>query len=295
MKDRHKGAVLMAITAVMWSIGGVLVKFIPWHPVTIVGFRALITVGIIGLYMKIVKMRIVFTKRSITIGVILCANAFCYIIATKLTTAANAVVLQFTTPIYLLIYQAVFKKQKLRVADILVVVFTLGGISLFFIEQVGGGSLLGNCVALLSGMVFAGLLVTTAGVTEEVRLSGLFYGDIFAAIIGVPTYFVFDSPTTSPVILAVLILGVFQLGIPYIIYSKAAKLATPLTCSLISALEPLCNPIWVYLFIGENPGYWALIGGSIVIASVTIWCIWDGKQKEALELADEGSQAKTIV
>lgn len=282
MKDRHKGAVLMAITAVMWSTGGVLIKFIPWHPVTIVGFRALVTMGVIGLYMAFTKTRLVFTKRSITIGLILCVNAFCYIIATKLTTAANAIVLQFSTPIYLLIYQVAFQKQKLRLGDLLVVVFTLGGISLFFIEQVGGGSLLGNCIALFSGFCFAGVFLTTSGVKDEVRLSGLFFGGLFAAIIGVPTILLLPSPLSPPVLLAVIFLGIFQLGVPYLIYAKAVKLATPLTCSLISALEPLCNPIWVFLFLGENPGYWALIGGIVVITSVTLWCVWDEKQREVV-------------
>lgn len=162
-------------------------------------------------------------------------------------------------------------------ADILVVLFTLSGIALFFFDQIDGGQLLGNLVAILSGLFFAAMFITTSGVDESTRMSGILEGQLLAACIGIPFVFVFDTQVTTTAVLCIIVLGVFQLGIPYVFFGLAAKHCPPLACSLLSAVEPLLNPVWVAIFIGEAPTAFALIGGAIVILSVTLWCVYNQK------------------
>ena len=100
-------------------------------------------------------------------------------------------------------------------------------------------------------------------------------------LIGAPLSFVYDTPVTAANILYIVLLGVVQLGIPYILFSLSAKYCSALTCSLLSVLEPLFNPIWVFLVLGEQPGAYALIGGAVVLLTITLWCVWDGRQKQA--------------
>ncbi len=108
-------------------------------------------------------------------------------------------------------------------------------------------------------------------------MSGILIGHLFTAIIGVPMIFVFPTPVTSTAVLSILALGIVQLGIPYVFYGLAVKTCPPLACSLIGAIEPLLNPVWVFLFSGEAPGVYALFGGAIVIFAVTGWCVWRDK------------------
>ena len=105
-------------------------------------------------------------------------------------------------------------------------------------------------------------------------MSGILLGHLFTAAAGIPFMFVFDTPVTAPAVLSILALGVVQLGIPYVLYGIAVKDCPALMCSLLGAIEPLLNPVWVFLFTGERPGVFALAGGVIVIVTITAWCVW---------------------
>ena len=281
MSGKTKGTLLMALCAAMWSTGGVLTKLIPWNSLTIAGFRSLIAAAIIGLFMIATHKKLCVNRRAIAISIALAGMAFCYISATKFTTAANAITLQYTAPVFLLVYQALFQHKKLRVPDYLVVVVALGGIALFFMDQLGGGTLLGNCIAIVSGLFYAAYFLTTGEVEENTRFSGLFLGNVLADVIGVPTMFLFATPFTQQAVVGMLALGIVQLGLGYVVYAYAARTCPPLSCALLSALEVLLNPVWVFFTIGELPGPTALLGGAVVIVGVTLWTIWDGRQGAA--------------
>lgn len=129
-------------------------------------------------------------------------------------------------------------------------------------------------MGILAGFFMAGMYIITGRADEDSRMSGILFGHTLTAIIGVPMMFVFPTPITTTALLSVLALGVVQLGIPYVLYGLAVKHCPPLACSLIGAIEPLLNPVWVFIFNGEAPGMYALLGGAIVITAVTGWCIW---------------------
>lgn len=275
----RRGVAYMAITAVLWSIGGVFIKMIPWHPMVLAGLRGLVAALVMALCQVLSKNRIRFDRKTTVQALFVCGTAISFIIANKLTTAANAIVLQYTAPIFLLLYSGLIRRQRFRPGDYVVVAATVGGIALFFFDQLSGGGMIGNLIGVLSGMGFAGTMIVTAGATDERRVNGLMQGHFFTALVGLPFVFFFPPTLGALPVAALFILGIFQLGLPYVLFAKAAGVCSALTCTLLSALEPMLNPVWVFLYNGEAPGPTALLGGAIVVASVTLWCVYDARKR----------------
>ncbi len=277
MDAKRKAILMLLLCGTLWSTAGIFIKLIPWSPFVIAGWRSLISAGIVLLFFKMWKIKFHFNRRAVLIGLLMCALFFCFVGANKLTTAANAIVLQFTSPVFLMVFSAVIFQDRFRRADILAVVFTVGGMALFFLDKLTPGYLAGNCIAILAGASAAGMYLSMGKSDDETRMGGMLLGHLFTAIIGIPfTFFTVSQVSTSSV-LCMLALGIFQLGIPYILLALSSKNCPPLACSLLGAVEPILNPVWVFIFSGEKPGVFALIGGAVVIASVTAWCIWQNK------------------
>ena len=264
----------MAVCAGLWSIAGIFIKLVPWNAMVIAGFRSLIAAVVVLVFMRMTGRRVKLNLSSFQSGVSIAATFFAFVSANKMTTAANAIVLQFTSPVFILIISALVFHQHFHRMDLITVVVTLFGISLFFFDKLGAGKLIGNCLAILAGLFMAGMYVITGRTDDDSRMSGILFGHLLTAVIGVPMIFIFPTPVSSTAVISILALGVIQLGIPYILYGLAVKDCPPLACSLVGAIEPLLNPLWVFLFDGERPGKFALLGGAIVIAAVTGWCVW---------------------
>ena len=280
MKKENKAIIEMLICAALWSTGGIFIKLLPWNGFAVAGLRSLIAGATMGLYMLLKKYRFVLSRRTLRSGVFTACVYTCFVLANKLTTAANAIVLQFTSPVFIVIFSALFFHKKIRRADLAAVLFTLLGVALFFFDQLKPGYILGNCVAIVAGMFMAGMFVTVGEMQGEERFSAIFIGQLLTFLVGLPFVIATKPELTAQTLGCILALGVFQLGISYILYVKASVYCPPLACCLLGAVEPLLNPVWVFLFDGERPGLFALIGSVIVIVSVTLWCIF-GKEKVA--------------
>ena len=283
----------MVVTAIMWSIGGIFIKLISWNPFLIAGVRSVISGSILAVYMAKSHVSFKLNRYSFLAGIGLGFSATLFTIANKLTTAANAIVLQYTAPIFILILLAVFFHQKMVKREVVVVLITMIGMVLFFFDQLSPGNILGNIFGILAGIFLALMFVMVGkgGDDDGTRMSGILIAHSITFLIGVPTGLIATfmaagsgvlegAAATSPLgleILYVVILGVFQLGIPYVLYGIASKDCPPLACSLIGMLEPLLNPVWVAIFIGEVPGMFALVGAVIIIGTVTWWCIQESK------------------
>jgi drug/metabolite transporter (DMT)-like permease len=274
---------LMAICALLWSLGGIFIKLISWHPLLIAGGRSLLAAAVLGGYMAVKKIPIKVSAYSVGAGISLCACFLLFVAANKLTTAANAIVLQYTAPIFILIVSAVFFRDPLKKREILAVLGTVAGMVLFFFDQLSPGNIYGNVMAILAG-AFLGVMFTLvgkAGGDDSVRMSGILFSHLLTALIGIPAGLPGTASCTGTEIWCILVLGVVQLGIPYVLYALASRDCPPLACSLIGMLEPLLNPVWVLIFAGEVPGVFALAGACVIIGVVTWWCVADGKtQKE---------------
>lgn len=268
---------LMTSCAFLWSIAGIFIKLIPWNPMVIAGMRSAIAAVVVAIFIRVTGKKIKINRASVIGGISIAGTFFAFVTANKMTTSANAIVLQFTSPVFIMIISALVYHQHFHKVDLATVGITVFGISLFFFDKLGAGSLLGNCLGILAGLFMGGMYVVTGRTDEDSRMSGILLGHVFTALIGVPMLFFFPAPVTSTAVISIVVLGILQLGIPYILYGLAVKDCPPLACSLIGAIEPLLNPVWVFIFSGEAPGVFALIGGVIVIAAVTGWCVWRDK------------------
>ena len=294
---------LMVVTAIMWSMGGIFIKLISWSPFLIAGCRSAISGSVMALFMLHQGIRFRWNRYSLGAGIGLSFSATLFTVANKLTTAANAIVLQYTAPAFILVLSALLFHQRMRRKEVAVVGITMIGMVLFFFDQLSPGNVAGNLLAILAGIFLALMfvMVGAGGDDDRTRMSGILIAHAMTMVIGVPLGMavmqgmLFDGSlgavmagagaagaagVAAPLgleILYVVILGVFQLGIPYVLYAIASKDCSPLACSLIGMLEPLLNPVWVAIFVGEMPGKWALVGAVIIIATVSWWCVEENR------------------
>ncbi len=288
MKSNAKGPLLIMCTAILWSFAGLLIKRIPWDAMTIVGMRSALAALVMIVYMR--RVHITFSRPVILGGLSMSATTILFVFANKLTTAANAIVLQYTAPIFVVLISIIFYRKRVRALDIISTVVVFAGIALFFFEQLQADAMLGNILACAAGITFAGvfLMNKAPGAKPE---EAILLGHLINTVAGFPfmiTHITFEPAAWG----AIALLGVFQLGLAYVLFAIGIKHTPPITASLIATLEPLLNPVWVLLSTGEAPGLWALAGGVIVIATVVIYNICDIRQsrREApavLETAEE--------
>ncbi len=288
---------LLALTAVLWSSGGFLIKLISWNAFCIAGMRGAIAAACIGLLMRkhlvFNPVRLSFYERCAAL--VYTSTVTLFVSATKLTTAANAILLQYTAPVYVAIFGAWFLSERTDKRDWITLAVVVLGMVLFFVEGLSADNMLGNCFALLSGCSFAWLTLfmrkeaqirrarEIAENTDSVHSSNsgvnaVFWGNILTASIGAP--FVVQSflSGTAPVSgdaawqswLGLVLLGVFQLGISYILYARALPHVSALEAILIPVIEPLLNPVWVALATGEKPSFYAALGGIVVVTAITV-------------------------
>lgn len=285
MTKEKKAMLMMAICACLWSIAGIFLKWISWSPFLIAGSRSVFAAGVLFIYMRYAKVKINWCKYSVGAGFALLGVLICFVAANKLTTAANAIVLQYIAPIFILIISILFFHHKVHKKEVIIVGITLVGIVLFFFEELSPGNILGNILAILAGL-FLAIMFTIIGFgggeDDSIRLSGILFGHILTALVGIPIGLPMTDSFAASEFVFIVILGVIQLGIPYVLYALASRDCSPLACSLIGMLEPLLNPVWVFLFDGERPGTFAFIGAIVIIVAVTIWCIiGETKDEEA--------------
>ncbi len=277
MRSNTKGPLLIALTAVLWSFGGLLIKLIPWDAMTIVGLRALIAAIVMAVYMR--RVRITFSPAVILGALCMAGTTILFVFANKLTSAANAIVLQYVSPIFVLIFSALFFGKRFRAFDIAAVVVVFFGIALFFFDGLEPGVMLGNILAVLAGVCFAGVFLINQ-MKDAKPEESLLLGHIFNGVISIP--FIVTHLTFEPLPwLYISLLGVFQLGIAYVLFSIGIKTTPPVTASLIATLEPLLSPVWVLLLTGEKPGLFALIGGVVVLGTVVAYSVHSARRLNA--------------
>ncbi len=277
---------LLITTAVLWSFGGLLIKMVSWNPIAIAGMRSIIAALLILAVMG--KPKFSWSVIQISCAVTYAATVTLFVAANKLTTAANAILLQYTAPIYVAIFGVWFLKEKARMYDWLTIGLVLAGMVLFFFDDLTPGGLYGNILAIMSGLAFAFLVLLMRKQKDTSSLESLFLGNVVTGLIGLP--FMFGSMPDARSWVGLVLLGVFQLGLSYICYSIAIKHVTAIEGILIPVLEPILNPIWVFLALGEMPGPWALIGGFIVVVSVTFRTIVASMRSESREANEKAVQ-----
>lgn len=275
MNDRSEASrrflapLFLLTAALLWSLGGVLIKSIALPPMALASGRSLIAVILILLWMR----RPHFTFSFAQVGGAICyaLTVVLFVFATRMTTAANAIFLQYTAPIYVALLGRWYLKERPLPVDWLVIAVALGGIALFFLDQLTLLGLWGNILALGSGLSFAGLVIFLRRERASSPISTIVLGNILVTLVGLP-FLLQMRQFDFAIAWRLIALGVVQLGLPYILYAWAIKEVTALEAILIPFIEPILNPLWVMLALGERPGKWALLGGVCVLGAV----LWRG-------------------
>lgn len=266
---RRRGILCVFFSAVLYSIGGLCMKFIPWNGMSINGGRNVIALMVIGAYLLITKHPLRF-NRSIALGAVCVSGTnilFC--LANKMTTSANAIVLQFTAPIFVLLLSMLIWKKRPMKLDLITCAVVLAGVVCFFLDALEMGGMAGNVLALISGLTYAGVFLLNE-IPDGDPICSVFWGDVLSVLTGLP-FLLQETAFPPSAIVSLIILGAFQVGLAYILICIGLKTTPPVTASLISGIEPVLNPILVAVFYGEPIGTMALIGAVIVIGGVLVY------------------------
>lgn len=264
--ERRKAVILLVCTAVLWSTSGILIKLVDWNPVAIAGIRSAVAALLMWAYVK----RPHFTWSAAQLGgaVAYAATVILFVVANKMTTSANVILLQYTAPIYVAIFGHLLLGEKTTRMDLVAIIMVFLGMGLFFRDELSPGAFWGNILAVLSGVTFALVAVLLRMQKQGSPIESVILGNILAAIIAIP-FMTGPYPDVKGWVVLVF-MGLFQLGLSYILYSYALIHVTAMEGILIPLIEPVLNPIWVLIFTGEKPGIWALVGGVLVLIAVTI-------------------------
>lgn len=272
------GTFCVFVSAVLYSIGGVCMKMIPWHGMSINAGRSFIAMFVVGTFMVLTKHKLRF-NRWILVGalsVFLTNALFC--IANKLTTSANAIVLQFTAPIFVIVFGLLLFKKKPDKLDLIMSAVVFGGIVFFFLDSLDMGGGLGNFLALLSGITYSGVFMMN-DLPDSDPMSCVIFGYIFSVISGIP-FMAQETNFESSAMISLLVLGMMQLGLGHVLLCIGLKTTPPVMASLVSGIEPVLNPIWVSLFFEEEIGKYAMIGTVIVIGGVLTYNVLKAKASD---------------
>ncbi len=264
---QHRQAVgLLVFAALLWSVGGLLIKYIEWPPLAIAGGRGIFA----AIFLITTNRNLKFTwSRPQLLGAFFyagCTVSFC--VATKLTTAANAILLQYGAPVWVALFGSLFLRERATRVDWITIVVALGGMGLFLAGGLAAENVLGDTFGVLSGVFFAGMIIALRAQKDGSPVESIILGNLLAFVIGLP-FMVSGGNLSGSGWGALIILGIVQLGVSYHFYSRAIRHVTALQAVLIPVIEPLLNPIWVLLLMGERPTPLAIVGGAIVLGTIT--------------------------
>jgi len=262
--DRTRSIIFMIIAALLWSTGGLLLKGLDLNPMAVAGSRSLVAALLMLAIIK--KPSLKFNRYKLGFAVAFAATMILYIAGNKLTTAANAIMLQYTAPIYVALLGAWFLNERTSRLDWIAIFLTVGGMFLFFLDDLSSGNIIGNILSILSGVSFAFVVMMLRKQKDQSPIELVFWGNLLTAAIGVP-FLPGSAPDQSDLVMLVII-GVFQIGLPYVFFAYGTKHVSALEAVLIPVLEPILNPVWVFLLMGEKPGRFALLGGFIVLLAI---------------------------
>ena len=271
--DTTKGALLVALAALLWSSSGLFIKVLSLGALQIACARSLVAALTIAVVVRLRGGRPFPRPDLLSLA---CAASYAgvlilFVSATKLTTAANAIFLQFSAPIYLVFLEPRVTGRALRGRDLVAVGLCLAAMGLFFVGRLGLGSLTGNLLGVASGLCLA-LFSLTLKLQRERRpgvdpISAILLGNLLVALLCAPLALPGFHPTLPQAVI-LLYLGVFQIGLAYLLFNAGMRHLTATAAVVTGTLEAVLNPVWVFLGMGERPSAWALLGGLLILGTI---------------------------
>jgi len=277
-----RGAALVALAALLWSTSGLFIKVLPLGALQIAFARSLVAALTIA---AVVKLRGGHPFPRPDLLSLACATSYIgvlifFVAATKLTTAANAIFLQFSAPIYLVFLEPWVTGRALHGRDLAAVGLCLGAMGLFFVGRLGPGTLSGNVLGVASGLCLA-LFSLTLKLQRQRRpeadpISAIILGNLLVAVLCAPVALRGFSLTLAQAGI-LLYLGIFQIGIAYLLFNAGMRHLTATAAVVTGTLEAVLNPVWVFLGMGERPSAWALLGGLMILGTIA-WYSLSGRE-----------------
>ena len=265
--NRNKAIILVLLTGIIWSTGGFMVKLISWPPLVISGIRSGIAMLVILLFNRPENIR--FSKNTILGAFFYAVMVTFFVMANKLTSAGNVILIQYAAPFYVAVFSFIFLKEKPTNLDWITIIILLVGLSLFFFEDLLFDQLLGNIFGIISGFGFAGTILFMRKQKDARPIDSILLGNLITFLISAPFYV--GGITNEPIAwVGILYLGIFQLGLSYCLYSIAIKHISALDASIYPVIEPLSSPLFAFLILGETMTNNSIIGGVIILLIVTL-------------------------
>lgn len=286
MTDRQKGTLFIVGAALLWSSGGIGIKAVDDPPLKVAFYRSLFAA--IGLLLLLgrdtwARRRWKSTPAFVIAIVSYAACLTTFVVATKWTTAANAIFLQYAGAIWVLVLSPIVLHEPMRARDVTAIVAALSGMALFFVGRFETRGMAGNGMALLSSVFFAALILALRR-EHDAAESSVTWGNVFTAAVLLP-FVANDLHLTLKSFLVLAGLGIFQIALAYMLFVRGLKYVTATQASLTGMLEPVANPIWVLLFLGEKPSLYAVIGGIVVLAAIA-WHTLSGQPATEMPAPD---------
>jgi drug/metabolite transporter, DME family len=280
--QRTKGIYATIIAAIIWSTAGLFIKLLTQDAFTILFYRSLFSATA---FLVILGRNALYINKLTIIGALFYAPLiFCFVTSTKLTSAANAIFLQYAAPAYVLLLEPYLLKTKLKRIDILTVVLCIFGLLLFFMDQFEKPeNWLGMLLAVFSGFMWTGLVLSQRKNEPKYQGGSIFYGNIIVIICMIPWFKAAPYPQGTELIY-LLFLGFVQLGLGFILFTYGQRHIPAIDSSLIAMIEPLLNPVWVIIGYGEVPSMWAFIGGGVILSSLIVRMLWVRRKSLPMEL-----------
>ena len=281
MKIRSSPLLLVFAAAFLWSTGGLFIKWTTLAGLELSFWRSFFAIFTVAIFTRHEGFGL--NRVTAAASALYAILIILFVMATKTTTAANAIFLQYTAPVYMLILEPLIYKEKFRSRDLITVLVCLGGMALFFVGQLRPQDVTGNILALASGFCFAlyFLLLRHPRAREVNRASSVIYGNTLAVIMTAPWGLAVLTSLTTHDLIGVSYLGVIQLGISYMLFTSGmARGVRSLDAGIVCYIEPVLNPVWVFLILGERPSAWALLGGAIIIVAVICHMLLDARGKK---------------
>lgn len=270
--DRFKGTLVMLLTAALWSTSGLCIKLVDWNPVAITGTRSFVAAVVILAVAR--GFKIPKTPAGIAASVCYALCMLTFVVANKMTTSANAIFLQYLSPAFVAVLGILFLKEILTRFDWAVLLGLLGGMVLFFLDRVGPGAMWGNFSAVVSGM-FLALFIVFMRIDSgrpgggHTTIDNMIFAHLLAFFMSLPVVMT-SEPPDLPSVAGILYMGLFQMGLASVLFPYGVRRLTAVGTSIITLIEPVLNPVWVFFIIGEVPSNNAVIGGSIIVVLVAV-------------------------
>jgi DME family drug/metabolite transporter len=264
MRRAHPGALLVLGAAMLWSTGGVAIKSVSEAPLKVAFYRSAFAAIALLLVLRPRLPRLSLPFLAGLVSYAVCLTTF--VVATKWTTAANAIFLQYSGVIWVMLLSPIVVKEPLRIRDGIAIAIAFGGMALFFVGKLRAGGA-GDLVALSSGIFWAGLVLSLRRERNGGAEAVVTYGNILTAAALLP-FLAGDLSLSPRSALLLLFLGIVQLAAAYVLFVRGLKTVTATQASLIGMAEPVLNPVWVFLVLGEKPSGYALLGGGIVLGAI---------------------------